>query len=71
MELKDVKHIGPITLNKLNANHIYTPKDLLLFYPKKYYFYQVDNQNAFSGEVLCFKAVVASRPVWIKTIKRS
>lgn len=71
MELKDIKHIGPITLDRLNANHIYTPKDLLLFYPKKYYFYQVDNQNAFSGETLCFKAVVASRPVWIKTIKRS
>lgn len=71
MELKDIKHIGPITLDRLNANHIYTLKDLLLYYPKKYYFYQVDNQNAFSGETLCFKAVVASRPVWIKTIKRS
>ncbi|MDE7095509.1 MAG: ATP-dependent DNA helicase RecG, partial [Anaeroplasmataceae bacterium] len=71
MELKDIKYIGPVTLDKLNANHIYTPRDLLLWFPKKYYFYQVDNQNAFSGETLCFKAVVASRPAWIKTVKRS
>lgn len=71
VELKDIKHIGPVTLERLNANHIYTPKDLLLFFPKKYYFYQVDNANAFSGEQLCFKGVVASRPIWIKTNKKS
>lgn len=71
MELQDIKHIGPVTLERLNANHIYTPKDLLLYFPKKYYFYQVDNANAFSGELLCFKATIASRPVWIKTIKHS
>ncbi|MBD5390468.1 ATP-dependent DNA helicase RecG [bacterium] len=71
VELKDIKHIGPVTLERLNANQIYTPKDLLLFFPKKYYFYQVDNANAFSGELLCFKGVVASRPIWIKTNKKS
>ncbi|MDE6048017.1 MAG: ATP-dependent DNA helicase RecG [Anaeroplasmataceae bacterium] len=71
LELKDIKHIGPVTLDRLNANHIYTPKDLLLRFPKRYYFYQVDNEHAFCGETLCFKAVVASRPVWIKTVKRS
>ncbi|MDE6655588.1 MAG: ATP-dependent DNA helicase RecG, partial [Anaeroplasmataceae bacterium] len=71
MELKDIKHIGPVTLDRLNANHIYTPKDLLLLFPKKYIFYQVDNANAFSGELLCFKGSVASRPVWIKTSKKS
>lgn len=71
MELKDIKQIGPITLEKLNAHQIYTPKDLLLFFPKKYYFYQVNNETAFSGEMQCFRAVVVSRPVWIKTIKRS
>ncbi len=67
MELKDIKHIGPVTLERLYANHIYTPKDLLLFYPRKYRFYQVDNANAFSGETLCFKGVVTSRPIWIKS----
>ena len=71
LELKDIKHIGPVTLERLYTNHIYTPRDLLLFYPKKYYFYQVDNDHAFSGETLCFKGVVASRPIWIKTSKKS
>lgn len=71
MELKDVKKIGPVTLERLNANHIYTPKDLLLYFPRKYNFYQVDNLNAFSGELLCFRAKVASRPIWIKTHKNS
>ncbi len=71
LELKDIKHIGPVLLDRFNCNQIYTPQDLLLHFPKKYTFYQVDNQNAFSGELLCFNAVITSRPVWIKTIKRS
>lgn len=71
MELKDIRNIGPKTLNSLNANNIYTPKDLLLKFPKKYTFYQVDNSLAFSGEMVCFKAVVATRPVWIKTSRNS
>ena len=71
LELKDIKHIGPVLLDRFNCNQIYTPQDLLLHFPKKYTFYQVDNQNAFSGELLCFNAVITSRPVWIKTIKKS
>lgn len=71
MELKDIKHIGPVTLDALYANQIYTPKDLLLHFPKKYTFYQVDNEHAFSGQMLSFRATIASRPVWIKTIKRT
>lgn len=71
LDLKDIKKIGPVTLERLNANHIYTPKDLLLYFPRKYNYYQVDNSNAFCGEALCFKARVASRPIWIKTHKNS
>lgn len=71
MELKDIRNIGPKTLNSLNANNIYTPKDLLLKFPKKYIFYQVDNSLAFSGELVCFKAVVATRVVWIKTSRNA
>ncbi len=71
LELKDIKNIGPVTLDRLNAHHIYTPKDLLLFFPKKYTIYQVDDTHAFSGELLCFRAKVASRPIWIKTRSRS
>ncbi len=67
MELADVRNIGPKTLEKLNAYDIYTPTDLLLFFPKRYYFYEVDNAHAFSGEVVCFKATLVSRPALIKT----
>lgn len=71
MELKNVRKIGAKTLNYLNTHNIYTPKDLLLRFPKKYTFYQVDNINAFSGDAICFKAIVDSRPVWIKTVKNT
>lgn len=66
MELSQIRNIGPKTLDKLNANGIYTPMDLLLFFPKKYTIYQVDNTHAWSGEMLCFKCQIASRPVLIK-----
>ena len=71
MELKSVQGIGPKTLEKLNANQIYTVKDLLMTFPKKYTFYNVDNQNVFSGEMVCFKCKVQSRPVVVKTVKHS
>ena len=45
MELKEVQGIGPKTLERLNANQIYTVNDLLLTFPKKYTFYNVDNEN--------------------------
>lgn len=66
MELKDIRNIGPKTLEKLNAYNIFTIKDLLLSFPKKYYFYNVDNNNAFCGENVCFKCTLASRPVLVK-----
>ncbi len=71
MDLIDIRNIGPKTLNSLNANNIYTPKDLLLKFPKKYTFYNVDNSAAFSGELVCFKAIVATRFVWIKTSRNT
>lgn len=71
MELKNIKNIGPVTLERLHANHIYTPKDLLLNFPKKYFFYKVDNEKAFSGEQVCFRCVISSRPVVIKTSRKS
>jgi RecG-like helicase len=43
MDLKSIKGIGPKTLEKLNANQIYSVDDLLLTFPKKYMFYNVDN----------------------------
>lgn len=68
MELKNVQGIGPKTLEKLNANQIYTVDDLLLTYPKKYTFYNLDNSNVFSGENVCFKCKVNSRPVVVKNM---
>ncbi|MDE5566488.1 MAG: ATP-dependent DNA helicase RecG [Anaeroplasmataceae bacterium] len=67
MYLKNVKYIGPKTIEILNANQIYTPRDLLLCFPKKYHIYQVDDKNIFSGEAVCFKCQIASRPVLIKS----
>lgn len=66
MELKKLNHIGAKTLERLNALQIYTPEDLLKSYPKKYTVYEVDQQGIFSGEIACFKCVIASKPVVIK-----
>lgn len=71
MELKAVQGIGPKTLERLNANQIYTVNDLLLTFPKKYTFYNVDNENIFSGEMVCFKCKVHSRAVVVKTVKHA
>ena len=71
MELKEVQGIGPKTLERLNANQIYTVNDLLLTFPKKYTFYNVDNENIFSGEMVCFKCKVHSRAVVVKTVKHA
>lgn len=65
MKLTDIRNIGPVTLDRLNANKIYTPEELLLFFPKKYAFFMVSNEGIFSGEQACFRAKVASRPVLI------
>ena len=69
MDLKSIKGIGPKTLEKLNANQIYTVNDLLLTFPKKYYFYNVDNSNIFSGETVCFRCKVHTRPIVIKSMR--
>ncbi|MDE5715653.1 MAG: ATP-dependent DNA helicase RecG [Anaeroplasmataceae bacterium] len=71
MELAQIKSIGPKTLERLNANHVYTPKDLLLLFPKKYHFFLVDETNVFSGENVCFRAKIISKPVLIKMTKNS
>ncbi len=67
MELKNIRNIGPKTLDILNANGIYTPQDLFLYFPKKYHIYEVDNAHVFSKELLCFKCQIASRATMIKT----
>ena len=57
MKLTDLSKIGEKTATRLYANEIYTPDDLLLFFPKKYNIYEIDNQNIFSGNVICFSCI--------------
>lgn len=67
MELKNLKRIGPKTLEKLNVHQIYTPEELLLCFPKKYTIYELtDNDSIWSGEAVCFRAKIASKPFFIK-----
>lgn len=66
MKLTDLSKIGEKTATRLYANEIYTPDDLLLFFPKKYNIYEIDNQNIFSGDVICFSCIIDSKPAFIK-----
>lgn len=71
LELKDVKNIGPKTLERLNAKNIYTINDLLLFFPKKYHFYVVDNSKALTGENVCVKVKIMSKATLIRSTRSS
>lgn len=66
MRLQDLSKIGSKTGERLNANNIYTPEDLLLTFPKKYTIYEISNGNIFTGEFVCFKGIIDSRPAFIK-----
>ena len=66
MKLQDLSKIGSKTCERLNANNIFTPEDLLLTFPKKYTIYEICRDNIFSGEFICFKAIIDSRPAFIK-----
>lgn len=68
MELKSIPGVGPKTLEKLYANQIYTPLDVLHTFPKKYTFYLVDNSDIFNGMQACFRCRVLTRPVVIKNV---
>ena len=68
MELKSIPGVGPKTLEKLYANQIYTPLDVLHTFPKKYTFYLVDNSDIFNGMQVCFRCRVLTRPVVIKNV---
>lgn len=66
MKLGDLKKIGSKTLERLNANNIYTPEDLMLFFPKKYTIYEPSIEHLFSGDYVCFRCVVDSKVACIK-----
>ena len=45
-KVENLKYIGKETKNKLNSLHIFTIKDLLLTFPKKYEDYMIDNSDS-------------------------
>lgn len=66
MKLTDLSKIGEKTADRLYANGIYTPENLLLYFPKKYYIYEIDNNNLFTGDVVCFSGIIDSKPAVIR-----
>ena len=58
MELKDVKGIGIKYLSMLNEININTIDDLILTFPKKYYIYELTEDDIFSGENVTIKGIL-------------
>ena len=66
MELKNVKGIGPKTLEKLNEAGIYNEDDLVSRFPKKYDIFEVTNDSIYTKEFTSVNAKIISRPYFIK-----
>ena len=66
MNLKDIRGIGPKTLEGLNNNNINTLNDLLYAFPKAYNVYEVDNSRVLSGEYTTLIGVIINNPYYIK-----
>ena len=66
MELKNVKGIGPKTLERLNNEGIYTPEDLVLRFPKKYDIFEVNDNSIYDNEFSSVHAKIISKPYFIK-----
>lgn len=66
MELKDVKGIGSKYLSMLNDININTIDDLIYTFPKKYYIYELTEDNIFTGENVTIKGTLLSSPAFIK-----
>ena len=65
MELKDIKGIGEITLEKLNNEGIMNTDDLIHTFPKKYNVYDVDNEKVLSGEYVTVEATIDSKVTFV------
>ena len=66
MNLEELSKIGIKTMQRLNTYGIYTPEDLLRYFPKKYTLYECSTEHLLEGDFVCFKARIASRPAFIK-----
>ncbi len=65
MELKDIKGIGSVTLEKLNIEGIKNSLDLIHTFPKKYNVYEIDNENVLSGNQVTVEAVIDSKVTFV------
>ena len=66
MDLKNVKGIGPKTLEKLNSEGIYSEEDLIFRFPKKYDIFEVTNESIYTGNPVSVNAFIVSKPYFIK-----
>ncbi len=64
--LKDLKGIGPKTLEDFNKEGIYTEHDLINRFPKKYNVYEHDPSKLFDGEDIYLEGYVDSNPSMFK-----
>ncbi|MDE5540188.1 MAG: ATP-dependent DNA helicase RecG [Bacilli bacterium] len=63
MELSDIKGIGPKMLKNLEALNIYSPEDLLEFYPYRYDIFEPINlDDSYTGERVAINALVETTP---------
>lgn len=64
MELSDISGIGPKRLKLFSELHIYTPEDLLRFYPREYLDYtkQSEIRSLSDGERASLKVTVQAEP---------
>lgn len=63
MELKEIKGIGPKSLELLNSLNIYNVNDLLEFYPFRYNIYKPTNlENTLEDEIVTINATIETTP---------
>ena len=65
MELKDIKGIGAVTLEKLNNEGITNTNDLIHIFPKKYNVYEIDNERVLSGDYVTVEATLDSKVTFV------
>ena len=71
MELAKIKGIGPKTIELLNTDGIYSIKDLLLKYPRKYTLYEKTNQSIFESQTNILVEALVDTKATIVSFKRN
>jgi ATP-dependent DNA helicase RecG len=71
MELGEIKGIGPKTLELLNMDGIYSVKDLLTKYPKKYTLYEKTNESIFESQTNILVEATVDSKATVVSFKRN